>query len=138
MCRVELLSVVFAAFAAATAASAHDWRRPDLNNWYGSLKRPGVSAAQPYGVASCCSKTDCHTTEAELRRGDWWARIGRPRKNGDWDLLDWVRVPPETVLRQQDNPTGEGVICHSTAATMGAAVSSKNVSIWCFVPPAES
>jgi hypothetical protein len=89
-------------------------------------------------VASCRSKTDCHTTEAELRRGDWWARIGRPREDGDWDLLVWVRVPPEVVLQHHDNPKGEGVICHSAPSRTGAAISSKEVSIWCFVPPTES
>ena len=130
--------LVVALLSAQTTASAHDWRRPDLNNWYGSLKRPGVSSAQPYGAASCCSKTDCHTTEAELRNGDWWARIGRQRGDGDWDLLDWVQVPAEAVLQQHDNPTGEGVICHSTASPMGTAVSTKFVAIWCFVPPAQS
>jgi hypothetical protein len=121
----------------AGAARAHDWRRPDLNDWYGSLKRLGI-AATIYGVASCCSRTDCHTTQAELRDGSWWARIGMPRQNGDWDLLDWVRVPPETVLQQHDNTTGEGVICHSTASAMGARTDSKAVSIWCFVPLADS
>src|SRR5215469_8325315 len=37
-----------------------DYRRPDLNEWYAGLRRKGSS----FG---CCSKEDCHTTEAQLR-----------------------------------------------------------------------
>jgi hypothetical protein len=47
----------------------HDYKRPDLNDWYAGLHRKGLS----FG---CCSKEDCHPTEAELRDGVWWARIG--------------------------------------------------------------
>jgi hypothetical protein len=115
-------------------AHAHDWKRSDLDGWYSGLRRPGVSSASPYGgVVSCCSKTDCHTTEAELRGNDWWARIGVHNASGDWDLGDWVKVPATSVLRQHDNPTGEGVICHSMVRRTEAAV-----TIWCFIPPTES
>jgi hypothetical protein len=36
---------------------AHDDKRPDLDGWYSSLHRKGLT----FG---CCSKEDCHTTEA--------------------------------------------------------------------------
>ena len=118
-------------------AHAHDWKRPDLDEWYGGLKRPGGSG---YNF-SCCSKTDCHTTEAELRGDDWWARIGVRDASGDWDLRDWVKVPATSVLQQHDNPTGEGVICHSMVwRTEGTVqtLSPAAVTIWCFIPPTES
>jgi hypothetical protein len=119
-------------------AHAHDWRRPDLDQWYGSLKRPGV-ASNAWGLSSCCSKTDCHTTQAELRGGEWWARIGVKRADGDWDLKEFVRVPPEVVLQRQDNPAGEGVICHSITWAMDRNVIDAAAStIYCFVPPSES
>jgi hypothetical protein len=133
--------VGFTAFAAtfvwSACAWAHDWRRPDLDDWYGGLKRPNVAASPQSQSTSCCSSKDCHVTQAELRGGDWWARVGKPRSDGDWDLLDWVRVPSDVVLQQHDNPTGEGVICHSLDWT-GNKLNASLITIWCFVPPIES
>lgn len=130
----------FAACAAvvllSASAWAHDLKRPDLDGWYKGLKRPNV-ASSPLQFSSCCSSKDCHVTEAELRDGAWWARIGKPREDGDWDLLDWVRVPPDVVLKEHDNPTGEGVICHSLD-WQGETLSATFITIWCFVPPIES
>jgi hypothetical protein len=68
---------------------AHDYKRPELDGWYESLHRP---RSNPFQTGSCCSKQDCHTTEAELRNGQWWARLGKPidRSDGgrDWELGD--------------------------------------------------
>ena len=50
-------------------AHAHDYKRPDLDGWYSTLHRKGLTLG-------CCSKEDCHTTEAEVRNGVWWARMG--------------------------------------------------------------
>lgn len=138
----SLARVAFATCAAvllcSAGARAHDWRRPDLDDWYGTLKRPNVAVSPRQSqFSSCCSRRDCHTTEAELRDGDWWARVGKPRTDGDWDLLDWVRVPPDVVLQQHDNPTGEGVICHSLDWN-GTKLNVSLITIWCFVPPIES
>jgi hypothetical protein len=124
--------------ATGGVVTVHDPRRADLDDWYGSLRRPGV---QPPSFTSCCSKTDCHTTEAELRGADWWARIGVRQANGEWDLRDWVKVPAHVVLQRHDNPTGEGVICHSSAwRAVGSeqTLDAKNVTIFCFVPPVQS
>jgi hypothetical protein len=130
---VTSLIAVFAIGSALwDAAFGHDWRRPDLDDWYGGLKRPGMIT----GFAGCCSKTDCHTTQAELRDGDWWARVGQPRGDGDWTLLDFVRVPAAVVLKH-DNPTGEAVICHSLDWS-AERIDPHTVVIWCFVPPMES
>ena len=61
---LALLAV--AALAYLAKAYAHDWKRPDLDAWYGSLRNPrsGSLAVQSLG---CCSKNDCHETEAEIR-----------------------------------------------------------------------
>ena len=79
---ILVLSTLF-----ATTARTHDYKRPSLDQWYGSLQRPHMS---PHGGgASCCSKEDCHTTEAELRNGEWWARLGKPIDQAgqrDWEL----------------------------------------------------
>jgi hypothetical protein len=96
-------------------AHAHDWKRPDLDGWYSSLHRKGPT----FG---CCRKEDRHTTEAEVRNGVWWARIGRPviapdGVNRDGVLLG-VRIPDELIVRGENglpapNPEGEAVLCHS-------------------------
>lgn len=133
-------ALVIAVLATSQAAFSHDAREPSLDQWYGSLVRPGVKA--PF-FTSCCSKTDCHTTEAELRGDDWWARVGIRMPNGDWDLRDWVKVPTNVVLLNKGNPTGEGVICHSQAWGMSLPgqqqpFNAAGVTIWCFVPQTES
>ena len=93
----------------------HDYRRPDLNEWYAGLHRKGSS----FG---CCSKEDCHTTEAQLHNGVWWARIGKPvdHQDGsrDWILGNYVRIPGELIVKGDDglpvrNPEGEAVVRHS-------------------------
>jgi hypothetical protein len=114
----------------------HDWHRPELDSWYGHLRNPQSSSPVVRDLG-CCSRTDCHTTEAELRGEDWWARLGTPRRDGDWDLLDWVKVPKEAVLAHQENPAGEAVICHSPKWT-GEKPDVAAISIYCFVPPMQS
>ena len=123
-----------------TAVVAHDRRHPELDGWYDSLRRPSMTRRFTL-FTSCCSKTDCHTTVAELRSGEWWAKVGIRDGSGDWDLTDWVKVPSEAVLLNHDNPTGEAVICHSMVWPMdalGRRLDRESVQIWCFVPPAES
>jgi hypothetical protein len=135
MFRISLLIV---ALMAATTTMAHDRNHPELDGWYSSLRRPSTGHSRQ-SFTSCCSKTDCHTTDAELRNNEWWARIGVRNRSGDWDLKDWVKIPSEVVLLNHDNPTGEGVICHSaTWALDGQHLDPNAVSIWCFVPPSQS
>jgi len=119
---------------------AHDAKRPELDSWYRGLKNPNFNSAVVRG--GCCSRRDCHETEADLRDGHWWARVGKahieygeqkPASETEdpldlvyydvtWELTDWKEVPPEAVLKTS-NPTGSPVICHST-----------RYEIWCFVP----
>lgn len=136
---VLVASLLVALLLCAVSALAHDAKRPDLDDWYGGLKRPGVKN----GFNGCCSLKDCHPTDAELRGGEWWAKVGLRNKYGEWKLLDpAVRVPANVVLSNHDNPTGEGVICHSTAWANSEdnrqVLDPARIDIWCFVPPAES
>jgi len=122
----------------ASLANAHDYKRPELDGWYGALKRPGTAGSFT-GALSCCSKTDCHTTEAELRGDFWWARLGVPTKEGDWELRDWVRISPVAVLERHDNPTGESVICHDLAWKVGGNdLDPADTKVWCFIPGSET
>jgi hypothetical protein len=61
-------------------------------------------------------------------------RIGKPRDDDDRDLFDRVRIPSEVVLQQQDNPTGEGVICH-WLSWIGSRINLPGITVWCFVTP---
>jgi hypothetical protein len=117
-------------------ASGHDWKHPNLDAWYSSLSRPGVP--------SCCSKNDCHVTDAELRSdGSWWARVGEPvdHPNGhrDWVLLDWVPIDDHAIVRGPDgkpipNAAGEPVICHNIVWGIGGTgIDSKEIDVYCFV-----
>jgi hypothetical protein len=98
----------------------------------------------------CCSKEDCHTTEAEVRNRVWWARIGRPvigpdGVSRDWVLLDWVRIPDELIARGENglpvpNPEGEAVLCHSIVwrgIDRPDELDSINTTLFCFVPGVE-
>jgi hypothetical protein len=124
-----------------TPALGHDWKRPDLDAWYGSLKNPRASSGVVRDIG-CCSKEDCHETEAEMRGNDWWARLGsqhRVKAGIDWELADWVKVPAEAVLLHQTNPTGSAVICHSVTLTDGGRrIDPAASTVFCFVPPSES
>src|SRR5215469_6923214 len=131
------------AWALLMPAHAHDYKRPDLDGWCSSLHREGLT----FG---CCSKEDCHTTEAEVRNGVWWARIGRPviapdGVSRDWVLLDWVRIPDELIVRGENglpvpNPEGEAVLCHSivwSGVERPDELDSINTTLFCFVPGVE-
>jgi hypothetical protein len=123
-------------------ASAHDWKRSDLDGWYSGLMRPHVQGSWAGGT-SCCSKQDCHTTEAEVRNGKWWARLGKPLDHDggerDWELEDWKQIPDDAIVRGANgnpvaNQAGEAVICHPTVWKNGK-VDVENTIVFCFVPP---
>lgn len=137
-----LSAVMIAIFAGLTRAHGHDWKRPDLDNWYGSLKNPHASSNVVRDVG-CCSKDDCHETEAEMRGNEWWARLGTRVRTADgqnleWKPGPWVKVPPEAVLEQHDNPTGNAVICHSMVISMDGEIKPETSTVFCFIRPTES
>jgi hypothetical protein len=136
----------------ATPAEAHDYKHPDLDGFYGSLSRPGVSSGAYGATSSCCSTQDCHTTEAEVRGGEWWARIGKPIDGPvgqrDWELKGWVKVPPEAIVRGPNgnpvkNEAGDPVICHPTVwkpQSVGQEheLDTDKTPVFCFVPGNET
>jgi hypothetical protein len=123
---------------------AHDGKRPEFDSWYRGLKNPNLKSAVIRDLG-CCSARDCHETEADIRNGRWWARIGEahvgygaPKSASDsehpldfveyeitWELTEWKEVPAEAILKVP-NPTGSPVICHSTWN-----------EIWCFIPDSQ-
>lgn len=116
---------------------AHDHNNPSLDSWYQSLQRPDRGSYGYQGIVSCCNKQDCHPTDAEHRDGDWWARpviIHEIGKEGE--MGEWMRVPPEKVLKNTTNPTGRAVLCH-TQSWIGNTFSAGSISIYCFVAPPE-
>lgn len=52
---------------------------------------------------SCCSQHDCYPTEARNEGGVWFAKR---REDGKW-----LRVPPEKVEKNRDNPDGRSHLC---------------------------
>jgi hypothetical protein len=137
------LAVTAMSLLLARPSMAHDSNHPEYDSWYQGLKNPNLKSAVVQDLG-CCSKKDCHITEADIRDGKWWARLGEilieygaPKSSAEfehpldfvqegisWELTEWKEVPVEAIL-QVANPTGSPVICHST---YGAP------EIWCFIP----
>lgn len=119
-----------------SAAWAHDPSHPEFDGFYQNLHKPKANFG---GTISCCAKIHCHETDAEIRFGEWWARIGKPLGEGKWEMKDWIKVPPEAILTGQTNPTGQGVICHDIAWSANTnEIDTHSTVIFCFVPPSES
>ena len=118
---------------------AHDSKHPEFDSWYRGLKNPNSKSAVIQDLG-CCSAREYHETEADIRKGRWWARVGKPHielgqslpgiptwpiNEVTWELTEWKEVPTEAILKVS-NPTGSPVICHST-----------RYEIWCFIPDNE-
>ena len=52
---------------------------------------------------SCCNDADCYPTEVKYVDGDIYAKR---REDGEY-----IRVPPEKVERNRDNPDGRNHLC---------------------------
>jgi hypothetical protein len=136
-----ILAAVIVSFCLAFPAAGHEREHPELNGWYESLRRP-------YGLP-CCSRRDCHRTDAELRHDGWYARLGMPiytsgQEVPEWRLIDPpVHIPDGIIVKDSrgrpvNNPEGEAVICHQAALMNGKAdVDPATTTVWCFVPPGE-
>jgi hypothetical protein len=139
------IQVAIALVVLTGSASAHDYKRPDLDQWYEKLYRNRETGVN--GRISCCSKYHCHPTETEVRiDGHWWARLGVPTYDGDrvvWLLGEYRKVPDELIIRDNNgrpvgNPEGEPVICHNMVRKWTGEVYWDAIDIWCFVPGLES
>lgn len=67
---------------------------PALAPWFRSLMQPGT------GI-SCCSLSDCRTTDYRVQGDHYEALVGE----------SWFPVPPDRILQRTDNPTGRAVVC---------------------------
>ena len=80
----------------------------DIRAWF-----KGVMA--PNGVP-CCDISDGHRTDYDMRENKYWVPI-----NGQWMV-----VPPEAVVEDSGNPTGDAVVWYTEF--------NGDVYIRCFVP----
>jgi hypothetical protein len=69
----------------------------------------------------CCSEADCARVEARMRGANWEARA----PDGSW-----IAIPPESMVTDQGNPTGEAVLC-SYRKEEGSGL---GWGVLCFVP----
>ncbi len=96
-----------------TPALAHDngqfSKVPDtVRAWFKSVK-------SPRGIP-CCDIADGHRTDYDMHDNRYWVPI-----NGKW-----LAVPPEAVIEDASNPTGDAVVWYSAYGDY--------VMIRCFVP----
>ena len=139
-----VLAAIIVTFCLAFPAASHEREHPELNAWYEGLRRP-------HGLP-CCSRRDCHRTDAELRQDGWYARLGVPvysEANNGQEVPQWRLIDPpihisENLIvkdsrgRPVSNPEGEAVICHDATLINGKAdVNPTSTVVWCFVPPGE-
>ena len=82
-----------------------------IRDWFKALKNP-------QNGRSCCDQSDCARTEARTHGDQWQARA----PDGSW-----ITVPPDSVVHNQGNPTGEPVLCADAPTERGWRV-------LCFVP----
>lgn len=75
----------------------------------------------PHGVP-CCNMADGHRTLEDWRGSTFW--IPNPAALG---AIEWIQVPPEAVVYNAGNPTGEAVVWY---VIQGPG----QVYIRCFVP----
>lgn len=92
-------------FASPAFAAPPQNADPALAPWFQSLK-------QPKSGASCCSIADCRPVRYRIMGTDYEAFLDR-ETFGNSAPNQWTKVPPEVILRQRENPTGDGVLCFS-------------------------
>lgn len=75
----------------------------------------------PHGVP-CCNMADGHRTLEDWRGSTFW--IPNPAALG---AIEWIQVPPDAVVYNAGNPTGEAVVWYVIQGP-------RQVYIRCFVP----
>ena len=72
--------------------------------WYNSLKVPGTEGSMT--PSSCCGAADCMAVEdADVKIDDGVYFVRSPTSG------QLLRVPPDSVAKRSDNPTGKYVAC---------------------------
>lgn len=70
---------------------------------------------------SCCSDIDCYPTQARQIKGVWHFQR---REDGKW-----IRIPPEKVEINRDNPDGRNHVCASKPTDF-----NPDGTVYCFIP----
>jgi hypothetical protein len=105
--------MALAALIICTPALAHDNGQfgnvpPEVRAWFKGVKsHTGIP---------CCDIADGHPTDYDMRESKYWVPI-----NGEC-----MMVPPEAVVNDEGNPTGDAVVWYTTH--------NDTVYIRCFVP----
>jgi len=86
-----------------------------LKNWFNGLTIPGR-------VISCCDEADGHRTEYEVRGDTYWVPIKGT----------WYAIPPDAVIRDSGNPTGEAIVFYHFIWHFESG--GERPVIFCFVP----
>jgi hypothetical protein len=115
-----VLAACLMALLIASLAWAHDPDRPDQDRWY-----EGLSRHDGMTTYNCCNRQDCKPATYRMRAGGYEVYVDT-KTFGPTAPNDWRVVPSESVLRQHDNPTGEGVACWH------------NDHLVCFIPSNET
>lgn len=127
-----LLAAIFCGLFSiiGSGAYAHDAMHPDLDAFFGGMKDSRGNL--------CCSMTDCHVANAEIRNGEWWAELSHPKGADEhgrtiWvpEPGNWVKIPEDKVLKEH-NPTGEPIFCHVVQWKDGRM--DPSATIRCFLP----
>jgi hypothetical protein len=88
---------------------------PDhVRSWFKSVRAPN-------GVP-CCDISDGHRTAWDIRPDGYWVP-------GPLNEQEWIHVPPESVVYNAGNPTGDAVVWWVPLST-----GPGGVHIRCFVP----
>jgi hypothetical protein len=77
---------------------------PALAPWFESLHKPGTDQ-------SCCGVADCRRVRYRIAGDHFQAFIGDEFPRWTATPHAWVDVPDTSIVRRQDNPTGEAVAC---------------------------
>lgn len=97
--------VLWMGVGAATAEQEHKHPPQDVpihERFYSTWMMPD------HRQTSCCDQKDCYPTEVKFEYGDWWALRREDRK--------FVRVPPEKIEQERDNPDGRNHVCMAPPA----------------------
>ncbi len=117
---IAALSILLfsALWARATTHYAGEWDNvdPAMRSWFRNLK-------SPHGVP-CCDMADGHPTLEDWRgQNEYW--VPNPLA-AETNADGWIQVPPEAVVYDAKNPTGEAVVWY--------VIQNRHVFIRCFVP----
>ena len=103
-CVRRVCAIVLAGIAGISLISAA--RAQDRSAWFKSLTMPGTNF-------SCCDISDCRRTQADWRRGQWWADVDG----------QWTPIPRGKELNKR-SIDGDAYVC-----------ASPDRYIYCFIKP---